>query len=91
MGIVLGFPPSTESVAANMRQFSIFVSVNVTVPENMNESMIDSAYLHALNDCDDYETEIPTDLQKLIEEENEPTCKIIKDTLTINLGDENDP
>ena len=50
--------------------------------------MTDSAYSNALNDCDDCEMNIPTDLQKLIKKENEHACKIIEDILTINLGNE---
>ena len=29
---------------ANMIRFSIYANVNITVPENVNENMIDSAY-----------------------------------------------
>ena len=50
--------------------------------------MTNSDQFDAFDDC---EIDQPNDLQKLIEKENAPTCKIIEETLTINLGNENNP
>ena len=74
MSLVLGFPPSPESVMASMSRISIFEYVDVIVQaiqesviaNEINENMTNSAYFHALDDSDDYEMVIPTDLQILI-------------------------
>ena len=84
---------------ASMSQISISESVDVivqTIQESVmaneiNENVTDSVYFYVLNDCDDCEPNVPTDLQKLIEKENVLVCKIVEETLTFNLGNENIP
>ena len=81
---------------ANMSQLSISISIKESVEksvtaDDINENLTDSTYFYMLDDYDDCKNDIPSDLQKLIEKENAPACKIIEETFIINLGNENNP
>ena len=76
-----------ESAKANMSHAFPFESIPA-FPNDVNKMNHESTYSFVSDDCD---FKISKDLQKIIEHENEPACKVIEDTLTVNLGNENNP